>query len=242
MLAPLAGCHGAASSAAPPSRPVAHDRSGHAQAKHGQPAGRHDVSRRDAEAARFVPTGQRTARVTAHELGKSWHSGCPVAPAGLRAVRLPFWGFDHHQHRGVLVVGASVVAPIEAAFRALDRARFPIRRMQPVSLYGASDNRSMRADNTSAFNCRFAVNDGPRVWSEHAFGDAVDIDPLENPYRLNGRILPSAGRRYADRQRVRPGMITATGPVVRAFAAIGWGWGGRWPTTPDYQHFSVNGR
>jgi len=100
----------------------------------------------------------------------------------------------------------------------------------------------MAHDNTSAFNCRYAVANGPRSWSEHAYGEAVDIDPRENPYRLNGRIYPPAGKPYLDRSKHRRGMIFAGGPVVAAFDAVGWGWGGRWASTPDYQHFSVNGR
>jgi hypothetical protein len=242
LLVPLAGCHSAASTASARIRPVAHDGRPGAHHHAGAAAGRDSVRQQNAAATRLVPTGERTAHVTARELGKSWHPGCPVSPSGLRAVRLPYWGFDHREHQGVLVVGASLVPPMESAFRSLDRARFPIRQMQPVSVYGGSDNRSMAADNTSAFNCRLAVTDGPRAWSEHAFGAAVDIDPRENPYRLDGRVLPPSGRPYADRRRVQPGMITAGGQVVRAFDGVGWGWGGRWSSTPDYQHFSVNGR
>jgi hypothetical protein len=100
----------------------------------------------------------------------------------------------------------------------------------------------MAHDNTSAFNCRYAVASGPKSWSEHAFGEAVDIDPRENPYRLNGRIYPPTGRAFLNRSDRRRGMIFAHGAVVAAFDAAGWGWGGRWPSTPDYQHFSVNGR
>jgi hypothetical protein len=48
------------------------------------------------------------------------------------------------------------------------------------------------------------------------------------------------GRRYLDRSKLRPGMVTPA--VVRAFASIGWGWGGAWTgDTKDYMHFSVNG-
>jgi hypothetical protein len=117
-----------------------------------------------------------------------------------------------------------------------------MHRVRPVSAYGGSDNRSMAHDNTSAFNCRYAVSNGPKSWSEHAYGEAVDVNPLENPYQLNGKVLPSAGAEYVDRSHVRPGMIVAGGPAVTSFSRIGWGWGGRWPTSPDFQHFSENGR
>jgi hypothetical protein len=142
----------------------------------------------------------------------------------------------------VLVVNVAVARAVRHAFARLLAARFPIRRMQPAAAFGGSDARSMAADNTSAFNCRYAVTNGPRSWSEHAYGEAVDIDPRENPYRLDGRILPPSGARYLDRAVPRRGMVLPTGPVVAAFAAVGWGWGGRWLSSPDYQHFSVNGR
>jgi hypothetical protein len=184
----------------------------------------------------------RPVRVTAQQLGKSWHTGCPVPPSQLRGIWVSYWGFDEHPHYGELIVNVRALPVITAAFAALRRAHFPIRRMTPIAAYGGCDSRSVAHDNTSAFNCRFAVANGPKTWSEHAFGDAVDIDPRENPYRLGGRILPPSGAAYADRNSARPGMILAAGPVVRAFDRLGWGWGGRWSSTPDYQHFSVNGR
>src|SRR5205823_13178637 len=138
-------------------------------------------------------------------------------------------------------VNRGIVAPVVSAFRRIYSARFPIRRLQPIAAYGGSDDRSMAADNTSGFNCRRAVSNGPPSWSMHAYGEAVDIDPLENPYRLDGKILPPAGAPYMDRGNVRPGMVVRGSAPVLAFAAIGWGWGGNWSSTPDYQHFSTNG-
>jgi hypothetical protein len=76
----------------------------------------------------------------------------------------------------------------------------------------------------------------------HAYGDAIDVNTFENPYVEGGRVRPAAARAYADRTRVRPGMAVPGGVLVRAFARVGWGWGGRWSGSPDYQHFSTNGR
>jgi hypothetical protein len=120
------------------------------------------------------------------------------------------------------------------------KGRFPIRRMRPVSVYGGDDNVSMRHDNTSSFNCRYAVSSGPKHWSMHAYGEAVDINPVENPYYLNGRVRPKKGAPYMDRSNVRPGMIVSGSVPLRAFSALGWGWGGSW-SSPDYQHFSTTG-
>jgi hypothetical protein len=187
------------------------------------------------------PFSHSVSRVTAAQLPHSWHPGCPVAPSGLRRLRLSFWGFDGRVHTGALVVGSRAVAPLTRVFSRLYAARFPIRRMRPIDAYGGSDERSLEADNTAAFNCRYAVASGPKRWSVHAYGLAVDVDPVENPYLEGGRVHPRAGRAYLDRSHYRPGMAVRGGLLVNAFTAAGWQWGGRWTGSPDYQHFSATG-
>lgn len=174
--------------------------------------------------------------------GVSWHRGCPVGFADLRLLTVTHWGFDGAVHRGRLVVNRDAAGPMLAVLRSLFRQRFPIRQMRLVDAYGADDHRSMAADNTSAFNCRFVAGSGG-VWSEHAYGRAIDVNPIENPYVTgSGYVSPPAGAPYARRSRRVPGLIHAGGPVVRAFAAAGWEWGGDWSGTRDYQHFSATGR
>jgi D-alanyl-D-alanine carboxypeptidase len=173
------------------------------------------------------------------ELRHSYRAGCPVAPRDLRTVRLTHWGFDGRTHEGRLVVHRRVAGDVVAVFARLYSVRFPIRRMVPVSAYRGSDDASMAADNTSAFNCRFVG--GTTRWSMHAYGEAIDLNPVENPYVQGARVSPPAGRRYVDR-RPRPGVIVAGSLVVDAFAAVRWKWGGRWTSSKDYQHFSTTGR
>jgi len=187
------------------------------------------------------PFHATTGTVTAAELGPSWHAGCPVGPSQLRLLRVSFVGFDGRAQTGAIVVHRDVAGDVVTVFRRLYDERFPIRRMEPVSKYGASDRRSMAADNTSAFNCRLASAPGPKRWSAHAFGKAIDINTIENPYVQGSYVSPAAGRTYLDRSRYRRGMAVAGGVLVRAFASVGWLWGGRWSGTPDYQHFSSTG-
>jgi hypothetical protein len=171
------------------------------------------------------------------DLRFSYRAGCPVGPAALRTVAVSHWGFDGKPRVGRVVV-AKVVAPgLVSVFRTLWRAKFPIRRLQPVSAYRGSDDASMAADNTSAFNCRFVG--GTSRWSMHAFGEAIDVNPAENPYVRGSTVSPPAGRAYLDRSRERPGMAVVDGVLVRAFAAAGWKWGASFG---DYQHFSTSGR
>jgi hypothetical protein len=192
-------------------------------------------------AAALPPYHASVTRVTAAELGRSWHPGCPVGPSELRNVTVSYVGFDGRPHRGVLVVNRRVTADVVRVFARLYAARFPIRRVAPVARYGGRDDRSMAADNTSAFNCRSAVAPGPKRWSVHAYGEAIDVNTIENPYLEGGRVLPPAGRAYLDRSRYRRGMAVAGGVLIRSFASVGWLWGGRWSGSPDWQHFSKTG-
>ncbi|MDX6470575.1 MAG: hypothetical protein QOF75_2378 [Gaiellaceae bacterium] len=180
--------------------------------------------------------------VTRADLRWSWRPGCPVGPSGLRRIRLSYIGFDGRAHSGAIVVNERVVAQVTQVFRRLYGERFPIRSIRPIDVFHGSDPRSTAADNTSGFNCRYAVAPGPKSWSMHAYGEAIDVNTVENPYIQNGRVTPANATAYADRASVRPGMAVEGGELVQAFAAAGWSWGGRWRPSPDYQHFSANGR
>lgn len=169
----------------------------------------------------------------------TWHPGCPQPLSGLALIRMTYWGFDKQAHSGELIVNATVARKIIRVFSVLYKDRYPIRRMVLVDAYKGSDPRSTNADNTSAFNCRLV--DGTNDWSMHAYGLAVDINPCENVYIDSGYIDPPRCKANADRSRHVPGLIHEGGEVTRAFDAIGWGWGGRWVTPKDYQHFSSNG-
>jgi hypothetical protein len=179
--------------------------------------------------------------VTAANLPHTWRPGCPVAPSQLRMLRLTYWGFDHRAHSGEIVVNSTVVSDIVAVFRTLFNDRFPIAEMVSQDAYGGNDNAAAAADDTSGFNCRVAVAPGPPQWSVHAFGEAIDVNDVQNPYVDGSDVIPPAGAAFLDRANVRPGMAVPGGPLIAAFASVGWSWGGRWSATPDYQHFSATG-
>ena len=170
----------------------------------------------------------------------AWRPGCPVGPGDLRAVRALHVGFDGRAHPGVLVVNRDVAPRVLAVLRHLYALRFPIRSLRPVEAFAGSDFRSIEADNTSAFNCRFV--DGTSRWSQHAYGRAIDLNPIENPsITAAGTTSHPASRPYLERTRARPGMLRAGDAVVRAFAAEGFAWGGSWTGVKDTQHFSATG-
>lgn len=172
--------------------------------------------------------------------GLSWRPGCPVPIEDLRVVSLTHWGYDGRVHTGHLAIHEKEARSVVEVFRRLFRARFTIKRMELVDEYGADDDRSMAANNTSAFNCRAVT--GGSGWSQHSYGWAIDINPVQNPYIASDRtVLPPAGAEWVERTQNVRGMIHDGDVVVRAFAAIGWEWGGHYRSIKDYQHFSATG-
>ena len=169
----------------------------------------------------------------------SWHPGCPVPIRRLRLLKFNHWDFQDDERRGRLIIQQAEAPKVLGVMRTLYRAHFRMKKIWLIDAYGGSDDRSMAADNTSAFNCRFVA--GTSRWSEHAYGKAIDINPVENPYVSGNHVSPAAGRRYADRSLRARGMIHAGDKVVRAFRSIGWSWGGYWSGPKDYQHFSASG-
>jgi hypothetical protein len=176
----------------------------------------------------------------------AWHHGCPVGLSDLRFLTVSYVGFDGQAHTGQLVVNRSAAAPLARVFRQLYRLRFHIRHMALNDAYGRTSQQPKDGDVSSAFDCRQAVpspcvgGTGTGSWSEHAYGEAVDLNPTENPYTGCGATRDRASRPYLDRSRHREGMVTRA--VVRAFASVGWGWGGSWTgSTKDYMHFSATG-
>ena len=175
-----------------------------------------------------------------------WHKGCPVSLSDLRVLTVTHRGFDRHNHSGQLIVNKTAAAPLAKVFHRLYLLHFPIRHMSIDSVYGPRSQQPKDGDTTGSVECRDAVPSpcsGGRStgnWSNHAYGLAVDLNPVENPYVGCGMSRDPLAQSYRDRSRHRPGMVTRN--VVNAFASIGWGWGGAWSgNTKDYMHFSFNG-
>jgi hypothetical protein len=180
-----------------------------------------------------------SAKVTATQLGATWRSGCPVPPSRLRVLTVTYLSFAGTAAQGRLVVHEDLVQPTALAFRQLYHQRFPVQRIVPVSSYGGSDARSMAANNTSGFNCRRTTSG--TAWSEHSYGRAVDVNPVQNPYVKGTTVLPAGGTCCTDRRLYRRGMLHAGG-AVPAFTAHGFHWGGTWTSLKDYQHLSTTNR
>jgi D-alanyl-D-alanine carboxypeptidase len=178
--------------------------------------------------------------------GTTWHPGCPVPISDLRLLSLRYWGFDGQVHEGPMVVNERVASDVVSVFRTLFQARFPIKIMHLAVKYVPNqDDPNDKRDYTAGFNCRPVVTAlGPKgFFSQHSYGWAIDINPIENPYVTStGYVHNNNARPYRNRAVQRPGMIHPGDVVVQAFANIGWGWGGYWSGDKDYMHFSLTGR
>ena len=170
--------------------------------------------------------------------------GTPAVQSALRQLRylrISYWGFDHRAHLGEMVVNASAVWHLST--RSLRCSPRGFRFVACASSTATAEATTTRSRRTTPRRSTVAAATGSSRWSEHAYGLAIDINPIENPYvYASGTTTPHASVPFLDRSNVRPGMAVPGGVLVRAFDAIGWGWGGRWPRPTDFQHFSVDGR
>jgi len=169
--------------------------------------------------------------------GLTWRPGCPVAVDDLRLLRLTYVDFDMNVQEGELICHRLFAEELTEIFSELYEAGFPIGGIRLIDEFGADDGLSMQANNCSAFNYRTVG--GSQNLSRHAYGAAVDLNPVQNPYTDNrgAYVSPEAGREYLDRGDIRPGMITPGGVAHRAFTSRGWTWGGDWIYQIDYHHF-----
>jgi hypothetical protein len=147
-----------------------------------------------------------------------------------------------------MVVNASVAVDVLWVFHQLFEAGFPMKRVGLARAFHErrwEDDPDTRRSVTASFNCRVVITpDGPGdEFSQHAYGLAVDVNPLQNPFvRSDGWIRNRFAEPYVDRSQDLPGMVHDGDVVVDAFAVIGWAWGGRWSGDTDYMHFSLLGR
>jgi hypothetical protein len=190
------------------------------------------------------PTGGKYAStiepVPAAVLARStWQPACPVASTELRYLTMSFWGFDGRAHTGEMLVNSSVAQGVTGVFARLFAARFPLEEMRVTRPDELTAPPTGDGNSTSAFVCRPVR--GQSNWSAHAYGLAIDVNPFCNPYTKGDLVLPELASAYLKRSNVRPGMVLAGDATVRAFAAIGWSWGGSWTSPTDRMHFTATG-
>ena len=169
--------------------------------------------------------------------GGSWHKGCPVDLKDLRYLKLNYYNFNGNEKIGELIVNKIVAQKFCKIFKQLYKIKYPIKEMRLVSDFKADDDASMRADNTSAFNCRLMTGSKTK-WSNHSYGLAIDLNPFENPYiSKNGKVSPKEASKFIKRVHFNNAVLLKDDVAVKVFKKEGFIWGGDWHSIKDYQHF-----
>lgn len=179
--------------------------------------------------------------------GKSFPvSGSKISFSSLRLVTVKYYDFKGKTRTGKLIVNKKIARRTVKIFSELYKIRYRIQRIKLVDCYHADDNKSMEANNTSAFNYR--VVEGTNKLSKHGMGMAIDINPRINPCIRGGKLEPANGRVYRTRNvkkckgKYKKYMIHKNDKVYRIFKKYGFSWGGDWKTLKDYQHFEYTGK
>lgn len=167
--------------------------------------------------------------------GKSLPETAKIGFEELRYLTLYHYDFDGHIQQGEMVCNKAIAHDLLCIFRTLFAEAYPIYSIRLVDDFDASDEASMQANNSSCFNYRTIA--GSWRLSQHAFGMAVDINPLQNPCVKGSRIRPSTATDYVDRSKNFSHKIDNNDLCKKTFESYGFRWGGRWRSVKDYQHF-----
>lgn len=180
-----------------------------------------------------IPTEIATAM-----MGVSYTINETISLDDLKYLQITYYDFDHQVQIGEMIVHKIVADEVLEIFREMYLESYTFASIQLVYHFDGDDNISMLNNNTHAFNFRYIT--GGSTLSNHAFGLAIDVNPMQNPYINRDLILPSGSEEYADRNSYKLGMIIKEDPLYRAFISQGWSWGGEWDSLKDYQHFEKN--
>lgn len=158
----------------------------------------------------------------------------------LSYVHVLYWNFEGNPAEGELICNQSIAQDLVEIFWELHQAEYQIGKIRLIDEYGGDDDLSMADNNTSCFNYR--VVSGSSSLSKHAYGLAIDINPLYNPYITYNEdhtvnVFPEAGEDYVDRSVAFPYKIDESDLCCRLFKEHGFTWGGDWNSCKDYQHF-----
>lgn len=167
--------------------------------------------------------------------GKSYIENDNIAISDLRLINITYWNFQNIECVGKMIVNFLVADEVLEIFMELYKQHFFIEQVVLIDNYEGDDNISMENNNTSCFNYRMVS--GANRLSNHSFGLAIDINPVQNPYIKNGLVLPGKGIRYIDRENICKGMIYPNGICYNEFVSRGWNWGGDFEGRKDYHHF-----
>lgn len=184
------------------------------------------------------------AKIKKKITGVSYRKNPHISYQDLRYVKVRHYDFKGKVQNGELIVNKKIALKTVKIFYELYKIKYPIEQIKLVDKYGADDGKSMRANNTSAFNYRTVA--GTNRLSKHALGLAIDINPRINPYiNSKGILTPANGKLYKCRNKQKckgkyaSYMILPNSKITKIFKKYGFTWGGDWTYSKDYQHFQM---
>ncbi len=173
--------------------------------------------------------------------GLSYKDDCPIPVSDLRYLHVLHKGFDGQTHEGEIICNKYIAEDLLEIFEDLYEADYPIESIKLVDEFGADDEASMEANNSSCFNFRYISH--TKKISKHGYGLAMDINTLYNPYvkTVDGTLVvePATATAYADRSKDFDYKIDEEDLAYQLFISHGFQWGGAWNSSKDYQHFEV---
>lgn len=189
--------------------------------------------------------------------GKSMPDGASISYDDLSYLTIPYYDFDGKVQKGNMIVRKELADEVLLIFQELYNIKYPIYKMQLIDNYNGTgedlDWNSIEANNTSAFCYRNSV--GGDTISNHGLGQAIDINPLINPYIAKEGEKSSHDVsnecNYISRnvstwkdetdkwslEIAKEAEIDTDTEIYKIFKKYGWTWGGDWNSPKDYQHF-----
>ena len=167
--------------------------------------------------------------------GVTYHKNDSITIADLAYLEVLHIDFDGKSAKGELICNKKLAKEILHIFKDLYDKKYAIEKLRLADEYGGDDDRIMADNNSSCFNYRVIF--GTKTISLHGLGRAIDINPLYNPYIVNGKIMPDNATPFADRDKDFPHKIDKNDVCFKVFKSYGWLWGGDWTDSKDYQHF-----
>ncbi len=150
----------------------------------------------------------------------------------LELITVHYYATDGKLHRGQLLTNKLIATDLRVIFKDILQCKFPVAKVIPIVKYNWNDEASMNDNNTYSFCYRNAD------YSKHAYGLAIDINPMQNPNRwkpeFSYRKDKPEGAVYNPNHS---GTFSQNHRIVLLFKDKGFLWGRYFKRNYDDHHF-----
>ena len=151
-------------------------------------------------------------------------SGCKeVILHDQKLLSVQYFNFQGIECTGQIVIALKHISDIKELFSLIYRTRFPLAKVIPIAdpKYAFDDIVSCNDNNSSAFNYRTIA--GTDRLSNHALGNAFDLNPLQNPfirYDTDGKVVFTEPKNAVYDEKT-PGALHSTHGIVVLLKRLG---------------------